>query len=201
MKLTLNQKLRSAHVKRYHIVRVQRDQNLAEHHFCVYLIAEEIRKNIIIKKEFPELWKHEVMTWALIHDLPEVVTGDFPPSVKRLINSLSNTDSDVIKLLEFSCDEEYRDIYLKYKNLPLPLFIVELADKLEAMRFLAIEGIGQHAEAVLHGIYISYLDTIQKCSDTFPEFRWDKVDDIFTECVVEHCRGERLKRMIHGMED
>lgn len=71
-------RLRAMQVKRYPISYVNRDQSMAEHSFCVMLIALELISDIQDEKLYVE-----VMAYAALHDMDEVETGDIPSPFKR----------------------------------------------------------------------------------------------------------------------
>lgn len=77
LNLQIQDKLRAAHVDRWHIVNTARRQSLAEHSYNVAMIAMDLC-NRLGKEE----WRERVAVMALHHDLEEVVTGDIPSSAK-----------------------------------------------------------------------------------------------------------------------
>lgn len=128
--LNLRQRLRASHVKRWHIVETLRPQTVAEHTFNVMVTAEEIVKVLNMN----ETIRNEVMQYALVHDIAEVVTGDIPTPVKQVLNSeLCVVESHAIPLPEVR--NTSKDI-------------VKLADLLESIVFITMYGIGKHAQDV-----------------------------------------------------
>jgi 5'-deoxynucleotidase YfbR-like HD superfamily hydrolase len=122
-----------------------------------------------------------VSRWALVHDLPEVVTGDIATPTKRAMRE-AVPDDDPIKRIELDLDIDYRLLYTQIRNsYPMALDIVKLADLMEAIHFLDIEGMGAHAAGVKAGLE-SALDTkILEMSHLYPELRVEFVHDLMYE--------------------
>src|SRR5574340_903145 len=130
MSLSLRQRLRASHVKRWHIVETTKQQTVAEHSYNVWVFAEAICDVENINCEHTRC---QVIEYALHHDLPEVVLGDVPTPSKALVN---------MKRVEI-------DIYPRAAP-PNDLVrdIVKLADVMDAILFLALYGVGKHAALV-----------------------------------------------------
>lgn len=184
MKFTLEQKLRTGHVKRWQIVRVAREQTIAEHMYRVYQTAVELARKVgLSPKEVAD-----VASWALMHDLPEVVTGDIATPTKQAMRK-AVPDQDPVRHIELSLDTEYRELYelLKEYN-PLVLEVVKLADLLEAINFLMVEGMGKYAEEVEMGLRVAFLEKLAECRDKYPLFNWEKASEIYG-AICSHSSG------------
>lgn len=176
-KLTLQQKLRTGHVKRWQIVRVAREQTIAEHMYRVRMIAMEICDRIQVSI----FTRNYTNDWALIHDLPEVITGDIATPTKRAMRE-AVPDSDPVKRIELSLDEEYRTIYEKIKeHYPVVLSIVKQADLIEAIDFLNIEGMGDHALLVKESLIAALRESIWNAENQYQDYDWQQVSAIYTE--------------------
>lgn len=162
-KMSIIEKLRVGHVKRWQIVRVAREQTIGEHMYRVYLICSEICARI----DIPDDIKLKIIHWALIHDLPEVVTGDLATPIKSAMRN-AVPESDPIKRIELELDADYNELYktIKSENDQIVIKIVKLADLMEAAYFLSVEGMGKHAK---------------KCRDDLLE----KIRDIYITLVIE----------------
>lgn len=110
-------KLRSVQVKRYPICYVNRDQSVAEHSFCVMLVAMALIEGTTDEKLYAE-----VLAYSLMHDMDEVETGDIPSPFKR---KLRRECPAVIPVLDGvpKVGEKVRGI-------------VKLADMLEALFYI-----------------------------------------------------------------
>lgn len=138
MELTLRQMLRASYVHRWHIINVVKPQSVAEHTFNVCLIAEFISKLLGQENEIPNLYRY-----ALHHDIPEVVIGDIPTPAKSLLglDKSSKMDDLCIELDWWSiCSDD------KVKR------IIKLADYVDAISYLALNGVGKQAADVRTGI-------------------------------------------------
>lgn len=133
--LNLRHKLRACHVKRWHIVECTKVQTVAEHSFNVALLAEEICKLIGADQDF----KLMVQRYAIHHDIPEVVLGDLPTSVKSVFGD------DALEEVE-----KISDMLDPLSGMGSPAIhrVVKLADLLDSVIFLAQHGVGTHARKV-----------------------------------------------------
>jgi 5'-deoxynucleotidase len=166
--LSLRQKLRTGHVKRWQIVRVAREQTIAEHMYLVAQIAEHLSRELGAEPDV----RVRCIRWAMMHDIPEVVTGDLATPVKAAMRE-AVPHSDPIRRIELSLSDEYSRFYLSLKDdYPLVIRIVKLADTLEAVNFLVHEGMGKHAEDVLDGLRERVVLLAGECIDIYPQYAW-----------------------------
>ena len=185
MRFSLEQKMRTGHVKRWQIVRVAREQTIAEHMYRVYHIAVELAGMMNLS---PARMLN-VQNWALLYDLPEVVTGDIATPTKRAMRQ-AVPDQDPVRHIELSLDRGYRDLYLGLKESdPVVLDIVKLADLLEAVNFLMVEGMGKHAEEVEMGLRVAFLEKLSECREKHPDLDWEKASEIYG-IVGMHAHGQ-----------
>lgn len=168
--LNLTEKLRSGHVRRWHIVAVAREQTVAEHMHRVGVITEEILR-ILGYFSWNSNLTLNAMRWAAIHDRPEFKLGDIPTPGKELIResiaSVYNTNGfDAIADAELSLegnDPEYGQLAEcvgPQGACPLAGHIVKLADLLEAMNYIGIFGCGSHARDVWSGLMVCAADQV-----------------------------------------
>ena len=170
---TLEQKLRTGHVKRWQIVRVAREQTIAEHMYRVYQIAIDMCAGLSLGSKVLKVGQ-----WALMHDLPEVITGDIATPTKRTMRQ-AVPGHDPIHHVELSLDTGYRELYLELKEHdPVCLDVVKLADLLEAINFLMVEGMGKHADEVLMGLRMAYLEKVSKCRESYTSIDWSYASDL-----------------------
>lgn len=147
--LTLADVLRSSDVNRWQIVRTSRHQSVAEHTFNVMLIALDIADSMGIEDQ------PSIMKCALMHDLPEVLTGDVATPTKRVLD-IGDRLEQIEALISYRGikTQDYGDLIRH---------IVKMADLVEAAHFLHHFGIGPHAQSVL--------DQITGRLNKFPEAR------------------------------
>ncbi len=79
------------YVRRLNFERCNRYQSVAEHSFYVAILAKEIAELM----GYPKTTISSVFEKALLHDVPEAVTGDIPYLVRKALDpvALSNLDS------------------------------------------------------------------------------------------------------------
>jgi 5'-deoxynucleotidase len=155
--------LRASHTKRWTIVNTARTQTIAEHSFNVAMVAEKLAEaigwDVVINREnFLHL-----QTWALMHDIVEVFTGDLPTPFKR---ELKNRGTD-IEAVEDELAPGYGDLADMAEGTDYGM-IVKLADMLEAIWFLSENGLGVHARKVLQGLYDNMYAMVDEYERDYP---------------------------------
>ena len=141
--MDIKTQMRLAHVRRWHIVQVDREQSVAEHTCRVQLLAQEICE----RAGLDPVSTYKTIRWALWHDMPEVVLGDLPTPTKR---------GGVFDAAERATSDSYCSIL--DLTPPQSLWIVKAADLLEAALYLEEHGRGPHAFDVYTGICDSLSD-------------------------------------------
>jgi len=124
--------LRASHISRWGIVHTTTKQNIAEHMYRVWVLVRQWGLAI-------ELPIHEQVLaeeWALIHDLPEIRTGDMPtphktPEVKAWLNQLESAI--------------YPPLDEVHKMEDVTAAFCKFCDTAESILYLKINGTGQHA--------------------------------------------------------
>lgn len=162
--LTLAEQLRAAHVRRWHIVQVHREQTLAEHLFCVAVITGSLAQKIGWNGILHHSQRLELLNWALMHDIMEVRTGDIPTPFKRALVEANGLRT--IEKAEEMIDTSTQGMYRSVKDTEIDM-MVKLADSIEAINFLSQNGTGAHAESVLDGLYETLFSQIRKFSDKY----------------------------------
>lgn len=181
-KFSLTQKLRTGHVKRWQIVRVAREQTIAEHMYRVHQIAMHVG-NLIPNITVAEMGL--ISEWSLAHDMPEVVTGDIATPTKMAMRK-AVPDSDPIKHIELELDVDYHYLYQLCKTQhPVVLAIVKLADLMEAVDFLKTEALGTHAKSVQLTLQEAFFAAITQYWSDMPEYDWQKFVDCYMEVIFD----------------
>lgn len=175
---TLGEYMRTGHVKRWQIVRTAREQTLAEHLYRVWVITMHICEAIRTPNDINSV----AAVWALIHDVPEVITGDIATPAKEAMRKALPHD-DPVRNIELSLSDTYRDAYHGAKahispEWPSAYEIVKLADLIEAKCFLGCEMLGNHAKEVFDGMCEAVEQKFQELKIEYPNLEWDRIDRI-----------------------
>ena len=121
-----------AHVPRWVILRRTRQQFLAEHSYFVTIYAVQIAKLIQWEGDMSEL-----MSYALVHDLNETITGDIPGPIKRAAfnKELAEDAMKEVMLAKFGADVV---VDASFTSADIKA-IVSVADSIEEICFLMEE--------------------------------------------------------------
>lgn len=178
LRLNLRQKLRTGHVKRWHIVETTKQQSVAEHSFNVALISEEICSLIGY-----EQWLSACVSYAIHHDIPEVGLGDLPTSLKRVFSpeELDKVDSIMKEMDPLA--------YPRYETVKL---IVKLADLVDSIVFLAQHGVGTHAKLVRKKIIVE----AKKLINEFPESDKNRLINFLYEVTIWDTEDDDYKGVL-----
>ena len=140
--MNLIDKLRLMQVKRYAICHVNRDQSVAEHSYNVMLIAVELAQET---RDFDVI--QEVTSYAMVHDMEEIYTGDIPSGFKKRLRAECPAVTELLN-----------GIYTAPDSIKA---IVKLADYLEAMYYLREFGGSRIADQVLEDITRNFHEECQ----------------------------------------
>lgn len=126
---SFDQAMRLSYIKRWGIIEMSRVQTVAEHSYNVAMISGSLVSDLSRSKiQLPARLMESVINWALLHDLPEIATGDIPSSLKGSIKeavdkaekdmfpqwhghkmSLSDTVKDIVKIADYVDAIQYAD--------------------------------------------------------------------------------------------
>lgn len=176
--LTITEKMRTAHVRRWHIVRVAREQSIAEHMYLVWQLTVELCLRMKIEDEPARL----AQLWALVHDEPEVVVGDLPTPTKRAmkVDGLNLFDE-----LEKSVHAPNTELSGELaRTAPDMLVLVKLADLIESLRFLSIERMDAHGDAVLRYLRDLFLVVFNGARNEYPGREWQHALQVLNEVTT-----------------
>lgn len=178
---------RSATVTRWHSVNCLRYPSIAEHSFLVSLYARDILKRVNPNATAEE--KLLLMEFCSFHDLPEVLTGDMATPVKRLLESCFEDGESPLDYIEEALCPEYKELKGRISGTYLGA-IAKLADVLEAVKFIYVEGKSYIQRQDQNRKVINALDTLVSLVEA-------RVED------VESCNDQikDLKNIVKEMSD
>lgn len=152
-------------VKRWHMVDYTRTQTLAEHSANVALLA------MLIARTAPIEWfdTHTVVAAAaLVHDTPEVFTGDIPSHTKRHLPGVRDLEARVSHV-NFHVEANVHTRRL-----------IKLCDLADGIRFIR-----------LHGVDITAVHAQEGLEDQLAA-RFEEVKEIWPDHLVIHVRDHVL---------
>lgn len=128
--------LRASHISRWGIVQTAHRQTIAEHMYRVWLLVRAWGP--VAGLGASEQRDAELL--ALMHDLPEIRTGDAPtphktPAVKEYLADLEEQICPDLRVIEVFASSRAGDL-------------LKFCDTAEAILFLKVNGLGKHAADV-----------------------------------------------------
>ncbi len=173
---------RAAHVTRWHAVNSIKKPSVAAHSWLVNRYAVHLAKKIIgdsltIEKLFA------MSEYALVHDCVEILTGDVSSRLKKYISLVSDgispitTVEDKIAPWIKTMKDELQD------KAPELLLIVKLADLIDALVFITVEGIGPHARDVEKRLDKMLKDKFVEAVETYPQYNWHEATHFVTKLI------------------
>lgn len=165
---------RAGSVDRWQIVRTIRHQTLAEHSFMVAMLSLFVCDEIGV----PERMRYSILLHALHHDLPEIITGD-----------MSTVAKDIIK--NEGCVQAIEAVDNVFPKVPeiaervgnLGRRVVKLADLIDAIVFLDVEGVGSHSKKVKKRIKKSFNAYIEDAEKAWPDLSWSKAKNVLDNAL------------------
>lgn len=179
-----------AHVKRWSAFHVGRPQSLAEHTVLVTIYAFRLLQGI--NPNFTDAEAKDILLYALFHDMPESLTGDTPTPTKRWLESKFPKGESPLDVLERHVCPEAADYYDAVKGGYLA-DIGKLADILDAMHFIGIEGKGPRADVVFKGRMKAYCELIEKAKERRPDLNWEFAHTLRDELLNGQCTEIEFK--------
>lgn len=121
--------LRLSAVKRWGIVEMSRQQSVAEHSYNVALIALNLVEASVGHKGFSKEDESLLLTLCLVHDMPEVFSGDIPSTIKGVFKEELD-DWETTSFPAFSATNA--SVYKRNPNIKL---VIKVADIMESIIF------------------------------------------------------------------
>lgn len=139
--LSLRDLLRGQVTNRWHTVPTNRIQNLAEHSHQVGLIAEAMLRQYYSSMDGAEPSIEELyltLKYAQVHDLSEVLLGDWPSPVKSMLRRVIPEFDAITKSMEHQLIPDLDMLYKSFLRFPHLRFFCKSADILEAKYFFKL---------------------------------------------------------------
>lgn len=166
--------LRLPNIRRWQIVRTYHTQSVAAHSYRVWLLATHLY-DTLYPTPHNSFGRELVQRWAMLHDVDEVLTGDIPSTVKKMLEEVSPGIMD------------------KFTNrllVGLPLvaatrsgirstvegIVVKVADNVEAILYLLDDGMGD-CTAVIESRMDALKGLLAKGRLGFTGVEWGQVED------------------------
>ncbi len=185
--MTINDKLRSRNIERWHTVATSIKQNIAEHSHCMGIIAEYLLEAIFASTERqPSITeRYIILKYAQVHDLPEIVTGDISSPFKRFLKEMLPDFAPLMEKVEASLTPELAqlDKMMEQEQCGYLKIILKAADMLEAYSyFITCKGQDEkHNETVFNKLETYIAEFVDKGARLYPEFDWMVINTVFSE--------------------
>lgn len=139
---SFKQVMKLSSIKRWAIIDMSREQSVAEHSYNVTMITMGILSvldcNMIISAQCKEV----ALKWAMCHDLTELVTGDFPSSLKEHFGK-------DISVMEKNCFPLHYYMKQEAGHYEIPYMVVKVADLMDAIQFAQRFCVDEKKDAVI----------------------------------------------------
>ena len=148
--------LRLSAVKRWGIVEMSRQQSVAEHSYNVTLIALNLVGASVGHKGFSKEDESLLLTLCLVHDMPEVFSGDIPSTIKGAFKEELD-DWETTSFPAFSATNA--SVHKRNPNIKL---VIKVADIMEGIIFAERYCIDIRKGRIIAGLYADidrFLDT------------------------------------------
>ena len=164
--------LKASYIRRWGIVHTATEQSIATHMYRVWMLIRMWGPAIGLDKDEQYLAE----SWALVHDLAEIRTGDMPtphktPIVKQHLKeveaSICPAAAEIEEAIEGSMVADF----------------CKLCDTAEAVLFLKTDGIGAHAREVRDLLYGQMLARLERSQLTLVQ--QEAFSELFTTTYDE----------------
>lgn len=148
--------LRLSAVKRWGIVEMSRQQSVAEHSYNVTLVALNLVGASVGHKGFSKEDESLLLTLCLVHDMPEVFSGDIPSTIKGAFKEELD-DWETTSFPAFSATNA--SVHKRNPNIKL---VIKVADIMESIIFAERYCIDIRKGRIIAGLYADidrFLDT------------------------------------------
>lgn len=182
--------LELADVKRWGVIKTLRDQSVAEHSFNVAVLVMEICDRLGINGHT----RAASIEWSLLHDMPEILTGDIDGKFKRQYPN--------IRPVLAAAEEDAFNWWCEQSKVVHPTVnaIVKLADKIEATQYIRLWGRGPRADAAYQELRAVTFGYVPHVADKAMRPEADVM--AVTRQILDHSTTEAhniQERMVRGL--
>jgi len=173
-----------AYVPRWAILRRTRQQFLAEHSYFVSVYAMQLAKLIHWDGDTGEL-----LSYALIHDIDETVTGDIPGPIKRAAFNKNVAEKAMAPVMNDRFGEDImKDIFFVPMDIKA---IVSVADSIEEICFLMEESLMGNKE---------WTKPVLRESTERLMSRWSNLHNIlgYSDVIMDNAWASIVKSVLSG---
>jgi 5'-deoxynucleotidase len=176
--INLQLALKASEVKRWAIVRLTREQSVAEHMYNVFLLSDSIYEYVFngaFATQVPSFTRQELIHHALTHDLPEVLTGDLPTTLKPYIapDALAAMEEETRARLWIGAPPD-KDSQLAC--------LLKIADTAEAMMFLHLNG-GHDRPTIWNSVHRNYHFAHERARALHPHVPWYRAHIVLSQAL------------------
>jgi 5'-deoxynucleotidase YfbR-like HD superfamily hydrolase len=170
----------AANVTRWHSANCMRYPSIAEHSYLVAMYARYLAF-VIAPNMSPEdtLLMNDL---CLVHDLPEVKTGDMATPLKRLLESMFPKGESPIDKIEEKICAPYADLRERTHGSYVAV-IAKLADIMDAIKFIASEGKGSEAQRIQRERTLAFQDYVKLGLKGWPEHNWLEANKVLDDLL------------------
>ncbi len=185
--LTIRDKLRTQHAKRWHTVAMFIDQSVAGHSHSGGIIAEELLVLLFktAKLDLSIEDRYVALKYFQAHDFPELITGDQPSPYKRFLEEHIDGYKEIVEEIECKLVPEFKVFKEIFKEKPYLKYVCKLADIIEGVSFSAIsKGLDeQHNAVILAKSNKAITNTIALAQENSPSFDWSLTLNLMDEIL------------------
>ncbi len=179
--LTLVDFLRIQYIHRWVIIATHRHQSVAEHSNLVSIITWDLGRRLGLD----ETSIARAVTYAALHDVAEVATGDIVTPLKRHLTQHYSVNIDAIEHELCPDITTARDVAGD-----IGCTIVKLADTLEAKWHLEAVAMGSHARSIIEQMDMAIEKTLRAAETMWADLPWRQtIKDVITEVAAPNFGG------------
>lgn len=185
----------SSYVTRWHSVDCHSHQSIADHQYKVTMFARYLASVIDPNMSTKNLL--DLTDLCLLHDLPEVLTGDMATPLKRWLEARFPKGESPIDLLEEKLCAPYAAARDETRNTYIAV-IAKLADIMDAIYFIGKEGKGRVAQKIYAGRMKAFDEYLDIGRAQWPKYSWSKAKPLLNTLLNDDPDQIDYEEIIHS---